>query len=63
MNFTKCIIAYLEGLDFWGLVFGGLELQNTITRAFELMIKCREIELTLVHGEEVGSQSAGLQAA
>ena len=53
----------LSRLGFLGLVFGGHELQNTITRAFGLMIKCREIELTLVHGEEVGSQSAGLQAA
>ena len=56
-------ISLLSRLGFLGLVFGGLELQNTITRAFGLMIKCREIELTLVHGEEVGSQSAGLQAA
>ena len=56
-------ISLLSRLGFWGLVFGEFELQNTITRAFGLMIKCREIELTLVHGEEVGSQSAGLQAA
>jgi hypothetical protein len=55
--------SLLSRVEFLGLVFGGLELQNTITRAFGLMIKCREIEFTLVHGKKIGSQSAGHQAA
>ena len=50
-------------LGFLGLVFGGLELQNTITKPCGLMIESSEIELVLVHGQEVGSQSAGHQAA
>ena len=50
-------------LGFLGLVFGGLELQNTITRAFGLMIKCREIEFIIVNSHEIESQSTGHQAA
>ena len=49
----------LSRVGFLGLVFGGLELQNTITRALGLMIKSREIELTLVHGQKVGVNPLG----
>ena len=55
--------SLLRRLGCNGLVFGGLELHNTITRAFGLMIKSREIELVIIHGQKIGSQSAGLQAA
>jgi hypothetical protein len=53
----------LSRVKFFGLVFGGLELQNTITRAFGLMVESSEIELVIVHGQKAGSYSAGDQAA